>query len=107
MSRFHSYSVNNTVLIHMQNPHATLVAGFNRWRDQFERHVKRGEKAIRIIAPVPYKKNVTREKLDPDTKAPVIGPDGQVVTENVEITIPRFRAVPVFDVSQTDGKPLP
>lgn len=107
MSRFHTYSVNNTVLIHMQNPNATLVAGFNRWRDQFERHVKKGEKAIRIIAPVPYKKSVTQEKLDPDTKAPVIGPDGQVVTEKVEITVPRFRAVPVFDVSQTYGKPIP
>lgn len=107
MSRFTNYSVNNTVLIHMQMPDATHVAGFGKWRDQFGRHVKRGEKAIRIFAPVPYKRVEEKPKLDPDTHAPILGSDGQAVTEEVEIKSARFRAIPVFDVSQTEGKPLP
>ena len=107
MSRFHRYSVNNTMLIYMQKPDATLVAGYNKWKDQFERHVKKGEHGITIIAPTPYKKKIEEQKLDPDTKAPILDKDGKVVTEEKEIEIPMFRPVKVFDVSQTDGKPLP
>ena len=107
MSRFHRYSVNNTMLIYMQKPDATLVAGYNRWKDQFERHVKKGEHGITIIAPTPYKKKIEEQKLDPDTKTPILDQDGKIVTEEKEIEIPMFRPVKVFDVSQTDGKPLP
>ena len=107
MSRFHRYSVNNTMLIYMQKPDATLVAGYNRWKDQFERHVKKGEHGITIITPTPYKKKIEEQKLDPDTKAPILDQDGKIITEEKEIEIPMFRPVKVFDVSQTDGKPLP
>ena len=107
MSRFHRYSVNNTMLIYMQKPDATLVAGYNKWKDQFERHVKKGEHGITIIAPTSYKKKIEEQKLDPDTKAPILDKDGKIVTEEKEIEIPMFRPVKVFDVSQTDGKPLP
>ena len=107
MSRFHRYSVNNTMLIYMQKPDATLVAGYNKWKNQFERHVKRGEHGITIIAPTPYKKKIEEQKLDPDTKAPMLDNDGKVIMEEKEIEIPLFRPVKVFDVSQTDGKPLP
>ncbi len=107
MSRFHRYSVNNTMLIYMQKPDATLVAGYNKWKDQFERHVKKGEHGITIIAPTPYKKKIEEQKLDPDTKAPILDKDGKIITEEKEIEIPMFRPVKVFDVSQTDGKPLP
>ena len=107
MSRFHRYSVNNTMLIYMQKPDATLVAGYNKWKNQFERHVKRGEHGITIIAPTPYKKKIEEQKLDPDTKAPMLDKDGKVIMEEKEIEIPLFRPVKVFDVSQTDGKPLP
>lgn len=107
MSRFHKYSVNNTMLIYMQRPDATLVAGFNKWRDQFERNVRKGEKGIKIIAPTPYKKKIEQEKIDPDTKLPMLDADGKVITEEKEIKIPMFKPVTVFDVSQTDGKPLP
>ena len=107
MSRFHRYSVNNTMLIYMQKPDATLVAGYNKWKDQFERHVKKGEHGITIIAPTPYKKKIEEQKLDPDKKAPILDKDGKIVTEEKEIEIPMFRPVKVFDVSQTDGKPLP
>ena len=107
MSRFHRYSVNNTMLIYMQKPDATLVAGFNKWRDQFERHVKKGEHGITIIAPTPFKKKIEEQKLDPDTKAPLLDAEGKVITEEKEIQIPMFKPVKVFDVSQTDGKPLP
>ena len=107
MSRFHRYSVNNTMLIYMQKPDATLVAGYNKWKAQFERHVKKGEHGITIIAPTPYKKKIEEQKLDPDTKAPILDKDGKIVTEEKEIEIPMFRPVKVFDVSQTDGKPLP
>lgn len=107
MSRFHKYSLNNTLLISMQKPDATLVAGFNKWRDGFSRHVKKGEKGIKIIAPTPYKIKEQREKLDPQTKAPILDASGKVQTEEVEIQIPMYRVVSVFDVSQTYGEPLP
>lgn len=107
MSRFHNYSLNNQALIHLQRPDATLVAGYNRWRDKFSRHVLRGEKGITIIAPTPYKKKTEQEKLDPDTKLPILDADGKIVTEEKEIEIPMFRPVKVFDYAQTDGKPLP
>ena len=107
MSRFHKYSLNNTMLIYMQKPHATLVAGYNKWLNQFERHVKKGEHGITIIAPTPFKKKIEEKKLDPDTKAPMLDKDGKVITEVKEVEIPMFRPVKVFDVSQTDGNPLP
>ena len=107
MSKFHRYSVNNTMLIYMQRPDATLVAGFNKWKNQFERHVKKGEHGITIIAPTPYKKKIEEMKRDPDTQAPILDADGKAVMEEKVIEIPLFRPVKVFDVSQTDGKPLP
>ena len=107
MSRFHRYSVNNTMLIYMQRPDATHVAGFNKWRDQFGRNVLKGEKGIRIIAPTPYKKKVEEIKTDPETNAPMLDADGKAIIEEKEIRIPMFKVVSVFDVSQTAGKPLP
>ena len=107
MSRFHNYSLNNTLLISMQKPDATHVAGFNKWRDQFSRNVKKGEKGIKIIAPTPYKIKKEMEKLDPVTQAPMLSTDGKVITEEVEVKIPLYRVVSVFDVAQTEGKPLP
>ena len=107
MSRFHRYSLNNTLLISMQRPDATLVAGFNKWRDQFGRNVMRGQKGIKIIAPTPYKVKKERDKVDPETHAPILDGDGRVITEEVEIQIPMFRVVSVFDVAQTEGKALP
>ena len=107
MSKFHRYSVNNTMLIYMQRPDATLVAGFNKWKNQFERHVKKGEHGITIIAPTPYKKKIEEMKRDPDTQAPILDADGKAVIEEKEIEIPLFRPVKVFDVKQTEGKPLP
>ncbi len=107
MSKFHNYSFNNTLLIAMQKPDATLVAGFQAWKKNFERHVKKGEKGIRILAPAPYKVKEEQEKLDPETKEIMLDKDGKPVMEEVEVTIPSFRAVSVFDVSQTDGRELP
>ncbi len=107
MSRFHTYSTNNIMLIHMQMPHASHVAGFNKWKNQFGRHVKKGERSIKIIAPTPFKKKVEEIKRDPDTKAPVLDQDGKAIWEEKEIQIPMFKIVSVFDVSQTEGKPLP
>ena len=107
VSRFHRYSVNNQMLIFSQCPGATLVAGYQKWQNQFSRHVLRGEKGITIIAPTPYKIKVKQEKLDPDTKQPLLDADGKTITEEKEVQIPMFRPVKVFDVSQTDGKPLP
>ena len=107
MSHFHHYSVNNQMLIFSQCPHATLVAGYQKWQNQFHRHVMRGEKGISILAPTPYKIKVEKEKLDPDTKLPLLDADGNTITEEKEVQIPMFRPVKVFDVSQTDGKPLP
>lgn len=107
MSKFHSYSLNNIMLIYMQKPDASLVAGFNRWRDQFQRHVLKGEKGIKIIAPAPYKKKLEREKRDPKTNLVMRDENNNPIKEEYEITIPMFRVTSVFDVSQTDGKPLP
>lgn len=107
MSRFHRYSVNNTMLIYMQRPDATHVAGFNKWRDQFGRNVLKGEKGIRIIAPTPYKKKIEEIKTDPETNAPLLDADGKAIIEEKEIRVPMFKVVSVFDVSQTAGKPLP
>ena len=107
MSHFHHYSVNNQMLIFSQCPHATLVAGYQKWQNQFSRHVLRGEKGISILAPTPYKIKVEKEKLDPDTKLPLLDADGNTITEEKEVQIPMFHPVKVFDVSQTDGKPLP
>ena len=107
MSRFHNYSYRNTLLIHMQRPDATLVAGFNKWKNQFQRHVKKGEKGMTILAPTPFKKKIEQQKLDPDTKAPLLDEDGNILTEEKTVEIPMFRPVKVFDVKQTDGKPLP
>ena len=107
MSKFHNYSFNNTMLIAMQKPDATLVAGFKAWQKNFDRHVKKGEKGIRILAPAPYKIKEEQEKFDPVTGEIMLDKNGMPVTEEVEIKIPAFRVVPVFDVSQTDGKELP
>ena len=105
MSKFHNYSFNNTMLIAMQG--GSLVKGYTQWEKEFDRHVKPGEKAIKIIAPAPYKVKKQVDKIDPDTKKPVIGKDGKTLTEEQEITIPAFKVVSVFDVSQTEGKELP
>lgn len=107
MSKFHNYSYNNTMLIAMQKPDATLVAGYKAWQKNFERHVKKGEKGIRILAPSLYKIKEEREKIDPVTKEPVLDKDGMPVMEEVEVKIPAFQVVTVFDVSQTEGKELP
>ena len=107
MSKFHNYSFNNTLLIAMQKPEATLVAGYKAWQKNFERHVNKGEKAIRILAPAPYKIKEERDKLDPVTGEMMFDENGMPQKEQVEVTIPAFRAVSVFDVSQTDGKPIP
>ena len=106
MSRFPTYSVNNQMLIRLQRPGATRVAGYNKWQ-QFERHVKRGERGITIIAPTPYKQKIEEQKLDPDTKAPVLDANGKVVMEEKEVEIPIFRPIKVFDYGQTEGKSLP
>ena len=107
MSKFHNYSFNNTLLIAMQKPDASLIAGFTSWKNQFQRNVKKGEKGIKIIAPSPFKIKQETEKIDPQTQKPVIGRDGKPVTEEKEITIPAYKVVSVFDVSQTEGKELP
>ena len=107
MSKFHNYSFNNTLLIAMQKPDASLIAGFNSWKNQFQRNVKKGEKGIKIIAPSPFKIKQETEKIDPQTQKPVIGKDGKPVTEEKEITIPAYKVVSVFDVSQTEGQELP
>lgn len=107
MSRFHRYSTRNTLLIYMQKPDATLVAGYRSWQSKFGRYVKRGESGIKILAPTPFTITKEQQKLDPDTRRPILGTDGLPVTEEVEVHIARFKVIPVFDVSQTDGKPLP
>ena len=107
MSKFHNYSFNNTLLIAMQKPEATLVAGYKAWQKNFGRHVNKGEKAIRILAPMPYKIKEERDKLDPVTGEMTFDENGMPQKEEVEVTIPAFRVVSVFDVSQTDGKPIP
>ncbi len=105
MSKFHNYSFNNTILIAMQG--GTLVKGYTQWEKEFERHVKPGEKGIKIIAPAPFKVKQEVKKLDPQTRQPVIGADGKPVMEEKEVTIPAYKVVTVFDVSQTEGKELP
>ena len=107
MSKFHNYSFNNTLLIALQRPDATLVAGYQAWQRNFNRHVNKGERGIRILAPAPYKIKEERDKLDPVTGEVVLDKDGMPQTEEVEIKIPAFRAVSVFDVAQTDGEPIP
>ena len=107
MSRFHNYSFNNTLLIAMQKPDASLVAGFTAWKNNFQRNVIKGEKGIKIIAPSPFKLKQQTEKIDPHTRKPVMGKDGKPVMEEKEVTIPAYKVVSVFDVSQTEGKELP
>lgn len=107
MSKFHNYSVNNTLLIAMQRPDAQLIAGYQAWQKNFNRHVLRGEKAIKILAPAPYIIEEEREKIDPVTREPMLDKDGNLVKEQVDVKIPAFRAVSVFDVAQTDGEPIP
>ena len=107
MSKFHNYSFRNTLLIAMQAPDASLVAGYNTWKNTHGRHVKGGEKGIKIFAPSPYKVKREVEKLDPQTRKPIIGKDGKPVTEEQEITVPAYKVVSVFDVSQTEGRELP
>jgi antirestriction protein ArdC len=107
MSKFHNYSFNNTLLIAMQKPDASLVAGFNSWKNKFGRFVNKGEKGIQILAPAPFKTTKEMEKLDEDTGLPMLDRNGNPIVEEVEITIPYFKVVSVFDVSQTNGKELP
>ena len=107
MSKFYNYSFNNTLLIATQKPEATLIAGYTAWQRNFDRHVMKGEKGIKILAPAPYKAKVEMEKIDPKTQKPILGADGKPVTELVEVMRPGFKVVSVFDVSQTDGKELP
>ena len=107
LSKFHDYSLNNTILIAMQKPDATLVAGYTAWQKNFGRQVQKGETGIRILAPTPYKKKMEVDRLDPDTGQAILNPDGSTAKELKEIMVPAFKVVNVFDVSQTDGKPLP
>ena len=107
MSRFHRYSARNVLLIQMQLPNATRVASAKKWREEFGRNINRGEKAIYIIAPAPIVRKVERQKIDPDTKAPMLDENGHVIMEEKEFQVPLFRPVPVFDVSQTSGRSLP
>lgn len=107
MSKFHNYSFNNTILIAMQRPDASLVAGFNAWKNNFHRNVKKGEKGIKILAPAPIKKTVEQDMIDPVTFKPVLDADGNAKKEEVQITIPNFHVVTVFDYAQTEGDELP
>ena len=107
LSKFHDYSLNNTILIAMQKPDATLVAGYTAWQKNFGRQVQKGETGIRILAPTPYKKKMEVDRLDPVTGQAILNPDGSTAKELKEIMVPAFKVVNVFDVSQTDGKPLP
>jgi antirestriction protein ArdC len=107
MSRFYRYSTRNTMLIYMQKPNATYVAGFQKWKNEFQRNIIKGERGIQIIAPVPFTIKEEKQKINPDTKMPVIGDDGLPETEEVERRLARYRVTHVFDISQTEGKPLP
>ena len=107
MSRFHHYSLNNIILIQQQCPHATHVAGFTKWKNEFGRNVRKGEKGIRILAPTPVKKKLEMTKIDPDTQMAAKDELGNDIVEEKEVTLPFFKVVSVFDVSQTDGRPLP
>ncbi len=107
MSRFHTYSFNNVMLIAMQKPDASLIAGYNAWKNIHHRQVKKGEKAIKILAPAPYTIKISKDKIDPATQKPILDANGKPVQEEVEIRKPAFKVVNVFDVSQTDGKEIP
>ncbi len=107
MSKFYNYSFNNALLIAMQKPDATLVAGYTSWPRNFDRHVLKGEKGIKILAPAPYKDKEERERIDPVTQKPILDADGKPVVDTVEVMRPAFKVVSVFDVSQTEGKELP
>lgn len=107
LSKFHDYSLNNTILIAMQKPDATLVAGYTAWKKLFGRQVQKGESGIRILAPTPYKKKMEVDKTDPITGEIIKNSDGTNAKESQEVLMPAFKVVNVFDISQTDGKPLP
>lgn len=107
MGKFHNYSWGNTLLIAMQDPNASCVAGFRAWETNFKRHVKKGEKGIKILAPAPYQKTIEQEVIDPGTRQPVRDADGNIKVEKVQITVPNFHVVTVFDVAATEGEPLP
>lgn len=107
LSKFHDYSLNNTLLIAMQKPDATLVAGYTAWKKPFGRQVQKGESGIRILAPTPYKKKMEVDKTDPITGEIIKNPDGTSAKESKEVLMPAFKVINVFDVSQTDGKTLP
>ena len=107
MSKFHGYSFRNTMLIHMQKPDASLVAGLTKWQSEFERTRKKGERGLKILAPKPYTARKQVPKLDPATGQPITGPDGKPVTEEQEVTVPSFVVVSVYDISQTEGKEVP
>lgn len=107
MSKFHNYSLNNTILILCQKPDATYIAGFNAWKNNHRRHVKKGEKAIQIIAPAPITVTTTNLKKDSLTKQPLLDDKKQPIYETTEITVPKFKVASVFDLSQTEGEPLP
>lgn len=107
MSKFHKYSLNNTLLIFFQKPDATLVAGYTKWKNDFGRNIKKGERAIKIFAPAPYKKMIETVRIDVNTHEPIIGKDGNPIKDTQEIVVPAFKIVNVFDVSQTEGRELP
>ena len=107
ISRFHNYSTRNTILIFTQKPDAQRVAGYQSWKNNFKRQVKKGEHGIRILAPIPFAENKEFEKFDPDTKQPILDENGQPVMETLTRMGARFKSVSVFDISQTDGEPLP
>lgn len=107
LSKFHDYSLNNTILIAMQKPDATLVAGYTAWQRNFGRQVQKGETGIRILAPAPYKKKMEVDRIDPSTGLAIFNPDGSTAKDLKEIMVPAYKVVNVFDVSQTEGKPLP
>lgn len=107
MSKFHNYSFNNSLLIAMQMPQASLVAGYSKWKNTFHRQVEKGQKAIKIIAPSPYKIDKIQDKIDPDTNRPMLDTNGNIVKEKVKVVIPAYKVTNVFDVSQTSGEPIP
>ena len=107
MAKFHKYSFNNTLLIALQNPEATLVAGYTAWQRKFHRQVRKGEKSIKIIAPMTFRRDVEVERMDPSTQEIVLGADGQPEKETKQVSYQRFKVSSVFDVSQTDGEPIP
>ena len=107
MAKFHCYSARNCILIKMQMPEASQVASYTDWKRKFHRQVRKGEKGIKILAPSPYKMKKRREKMDPETKKPMKNDKGECLWEEIEVTVPYFKIVTVFDVSQTEGQELP